>query len=96
VEGSNIPMSFSVEKLCHKKGITVVPDFVANAGGVISSYVEYIGGSQEQVFEMVQGKVVRNTKAVLEESLSSNRMPRKAALNLAMDRVRDKSLFAPL
>src|SRR3989344_4259306 len=45
IEGSNIPMTANVEKMLAKKGIVIVPDFVANAGGVISSYIEYIGGS---------------------------------------------------
>jgi glutamate dehydrogenase/leucine dehydrogenase len=89
VEGSNLPMSFSVENLCHKKGITIVPDIVANAGGVISSYVEHIGGDADQMFEIIKEKVVGNTRAVLEESKKRNRLPRKAALNLAQKRVRE-------
>ena len=92
VEGSNLPMSFSVENLCHKKGITIVPDIVANAGGVISSYVEHIGGDAGQMFEMIEEKVVQNTRAILEESHERNRLPRKVALNLAQKRVREKSI----
>jgi len=93
VEGSNIPMSFNVENMCHKKGITVVPDFVANAGGVISSYVEYIGGDGDQSFEMIEKKIVKNTDAVLQESIKRKRMPRKCALNLAKNRVKEKGPF---
>jgi len=91
VEGSNLPISFEVENLCHKKGITVVPDFVANAGGVISSYVEYIGGDQKQMFEMIEEKVKKNTRAVLHEARRTHRMPRKCALNLAKRRVKRKA-----
>ena len=90
VEGSNLPMSFSVENLCYKKGITIVPDIVANAGGVISSYVEHIGGDADQMFEMIEEKVVQNTQAILEESRDRNELPRKGALNLAQKRVREK------
>jgi len=36
-------------ELLYKKGVLVVPDFVANAGGVISSYVEYIGGNEKKM-----------------------------------------------
>jgi glutamate dehydrogenase/leucine dehydrogenase len=91
VEGSNIPMSFAVENLCHKRGITVVPDFVANAGGLIASYAEYIDGDTNQIFTMIEEKVSKNTRAVLEESIEGNRMPRKCALKLAKTRVRQKS-----
>ena len=86
-------MSFNVESMCHKKGITVVPDFVANAGGVISSYVEYIGGDGGQSFEMIEKKIVKNTDAVLQESIKRKRMPRKCALNLAKNRVKEKGPF---
>jgi glutamate dehydrogenase/leucine dehydrogenase len=91
VEGSNIPMSFQVENLCFKKGITVIPDFVANAGGLISSYVEHIGGDRNRIYEAIEERVAENTRAILEESLSGNRMPRKCALNLARSRIKERS-----
>lgn len=86
VEGSNIPMDAQTETLLHKKGITVVPDFVANAGGVISSYVEYINGTEKEMFKMVEQKIIRNTKLALESSNSST-TPRDAAMEIAMERV---------
>jgi len=89
VQGSNLPMGWSVERACHKKGITVVPDFVANAGGIIASYVEYIGGGVQEMFDSIRDKVSRNTQMVLEESVKQNRMPRKHALSIARNRVRE-------
>ena len=91
VEGSNIPMSFQVENLCFKKGITVIPDFVANAGGLISSYVEHTGENRNRIFQAIEERVAKNTRAILEESLSENRMPRKCALNLAISRIKERS-----
>jgi glutamate dehydrogenase/leucine dehydrogenase len=85
VEGSNISMSFAVENLCFKKGITVIPDFVANAGGVISSYVEYIKGEPTLVYDLVEKTITENTRTILQKSREENRMPRKVALNLAME-----------
>src|SRR3989344_5641451 len=86
IEGSNIPMTPQVEMLLHRKGVTVVPDFVANAGGVISSYMEYIGGTEKEMFKMVEKKVVRNTKLVLENS-GKDTVPRDAAMDIAVNRV---------
>jgi glutamate dehydrogenase/leucine dehydrogenase len=43
VEAGNIPMTEDIEKEFLKKGIWIIPDFIANAGGVISSYAEYKG-----------------------------------------------------
>lgn len=87
VEGSNIPMKEAVEKKLAKKGVLIVPDFVANAGGVISSYVEYIGGTEKQMFDMVEQKIVENTRTVLEEAKKKKITPRKAAMKIAKQRV---------
>lgn len=87
VEGSNIPMTPEVEGFIHKKGILVVPDFVANAGGVISSYVEYKGGNEKEMFRLVEDKITKNTRLVLENAKKKNVKPRDAAVEIAKERV---------
>ncbi|MBW2990723.1 Glu/Leu/Phe/Val dehydrogenase [Candidatus Woesearchaeota archaeon] len=88
VQGSNIPMSPEIEEYLHKKGILIIPDFVANAGGVISSYVEYKGGDEKEMFKMVEEKIVKNTSEVLKTSKKQGIKPRDAALNIAVDRIK--------
>jgi glutamate dehydrogenase/leucine dehydrogenase len=88
IEGSNIPMTYGVEKRCHERGILVVPDFVANAGGLISSYVEYISGNEKTMFEMIEEKISNNTKLVLEKSKEKQSIPRKCGLGIAQERLR--------
>ncbi len=88
VEGSNIPMMPEIEEKLHRKGVLVVPDFVANAGGVISSYSEYMGRTMENMFETVREKITRNTLLVLERSEKKGTLPRKAAMDIAVERVR--------
>lgn len=87
VEGSNIPMSAETEESLHKKGVLVVPDFVANAGGVISSYAEYKGKNPDQMFKLVEKKIRRNTEITLEKSRQKNIKPRDAAMEIAKERV---------
>ena len=87
VEGSNIPMTPEVELSLHKKGILVLPDFVANAGGVISSYVEYIGGTEKAMFKMVEDKILKNTRQVL-KNVSAEVSPRHAGMQIAKERIR--------
>jgi len=87
VEGSNIPTTSDIEEKLHKKGVLVVPDFVANAGGVISSYVEYIKGNKETMFKMVEEKIKKNTKLVLDNAKKNKVYPREAALEIAQKRV---------
>lgn len=88
VEGANIPMNEEVENYLHTKGILIVPDFVANAGGVISSYTEYKGYTARTMFRLVKDKVSRSTEVVLAQALKTGDNPRDVALNIAQDRVR--------
>jgi len=88
VEGSNIPMTYEVEQLVHKKGILVIPDIVANAGGVISSYVEYMGGNEKEMFRMVEEKIKKNTKDVLDKCKKTDTDPRTCALEIAKKSIR--------
>ena len=89
VEAANIPTTPDIEEKLHKKGILVVPDFVANAGGVISSYAEYIGENPVKMMEMVRERVVRNTKLVLEKAKNDKIKPRDAAMEIVVERVRE-------
>jgi glutamate dehydrogenase (NAD(P)+) len=42
VEGANGPVSANATKMLHKKGVFIVPDVIANGGGVIVSYFEWV------------------------------------------------------
>ncbi len=87
VEGANIPMTETVEDWLWKKGILIVPDFVANAGGVISSYAEYRGYNPKRMFDLVERKIKKITKSVLKRSLKENKNPREVALSLAQKKL---------
>lgn len=90
VEGSNIPMSYEVEEILYKKNVLIVPDIIANAGGVISSYVEHINGSEKKAFELIEKKISKNTKLILNESKRLNLSPRNIALKIAQERILKK------
>ncbi len=89
VEAANIPASIEIERKLHERGILVVPDVVANAGGVISSYAEYSGKNPQKMFELVEEKIVKNVRLVLETAEEEKVSPRDAALNISQDRVRE-------
>jgi glutamate dehydrogenase (NAD(P)+) len=88
VEAANIPATYESEKLLHERGICVVPDIIANAGGVISSYAEYKGENPQKMFEMVEEKIVKNVKLILEKAQEKKVSPRDAALEIAQKRVK--------
>jgi len=87
IQGSNIPMTKEVERILADKGVLIVPDIIANAGGVISSYVEYIGGTEKQMFELVKKKISKNTLLVLNEAKKRKVIPRVAAMDIAKKRI---------
>ncbi|MBM3568477.1 MAG: Glu/Leu/Phe/Val dehydrogenase [Alphaproteobacteria bacterium] len=87
-EGANIPLDDAAERALHAGGVVVLPDFIANAGGVICAAVEYRGGSEAQARSAIVDKIAANTASVLAESARSGEPPRSAALALAERRVR--------
>ena len=66
----------------------IVPDFVANAGGVISSWAEYAGKDQKYMYRIVKDKLMKNTEKVLSTAEKLDVSPRKAAEKIALDRIK--------
>lgn len=87
VQGANIPFTLEAEKICQARGILIVPDFIANAGGVICGAVEHQGGTKKDAFQLIQEKISHNTKLVLEQVKQTEILPRQAALELAHQRL---------
>ena len=88
IEGANIPITPGAEALLAERGILCVPDFIANAGGVICAAMEYHGASEGTVLQTIEEKLRRNTRLVLEEATQRNISPREASVELALARVR--------
>ncbi|MDH4127988.1 MAG: Glu/Leu/Phe/Val dehydrogenase [Spirochaetota bacterium] len=86
-QGANIPITEDAEIVLHKKGILVLPDFIANAGGVICAAVEYSGGTQYDAFKVIEEKISKNTREVLKISNSENIPPRDVAKKLVYKRI---------
>ena len=87
-QGANIPFTAEAEAALHARGVLVLPDFIANAGGVICASVEYHGGNEEDAIRTITTRIRANTEAVLDEAARSGSLPRAAALALAERRVR--------
>jgi glutamate dehydrogenase (NAD(P)+) len=89
LEGANIPFTPGAEKTLHERGVLIIPDFIANAGGVICAAMEYRGATQSQAFQTIEEKIRANTQAVLEGVVARRCLPREAAVELALARVKD-------
>jgi len=88
LQGANIPFTPGAEAALAQRGVLVVPDFIANAGGVICAAMEYAGATQTAAFAAIEEKIRTNTEAVLAEVKAKGMLPRDAAVNLATRRVK--------
>ncbi len=88
-QGANIPFTAEAEAALHARGVLVLPDFIANAGGVICAAVEYAGGSETDALARIAERIRRNTAEVLDEAASGRTTPRAAAVALAERRIRE-------
>ncbi|WHT16773.1 Glu/Leu/Phe/Val dehydrogenase dimerization domain-containing protein [Crossiella sp. CA-258035] len=94
VEGANLPTSPAAESALAERGVTVVPDFIANAGGVVAAAFAMdaryspFRPDPAAIMATVAAKMRANTELVLTESRRTGVLPRAAAMRLAQDRVR--------
>jgi glutamate dehydrogenase (NAD(P)+) len=87
-QGANIPCTAEAEQALHKRGVLIIPDFIANAGGVICAAVEFQGGTERLAFDSIDTRIRTNTRIVLEDSRRADCLPRTAAVALAERRLR--------
>jgi glutamate dehydrogenase (NAD(P)+) len=89
IQGANIPATEPAEQWMHDHHILSVPDFIANAGGVICAAIEYHGGTEAQAFAAIEERVRANTRETLERARAAHALPRDAATRMARARVRE-------
>jgi glutamate dehydrogenase/leucine dehydrogenase len=89
LQGANIPATDQAEEWMHAKGILNIPDFIANAGGVICASVEYHGGTQAQAMAAIEDRIRSNTSEVLDRAEAAKCTPRLAAVRMARSRVEE-------
>ena len=92
-EGANGPTSAAADSVLDEKGVFVIPDILANAGGVTVSYFEWVqdrGGyfwTEEVVNQRLTDIMIKSFKDVLELSRQHKVNMRTAAYMLAISRV---------
>jgi glutamate dehydrogenase/leucine dehydrogenase len=68
VPGANIAVTAEAEQILHDRQVLVLPDFIANAGGVICAAVEYRGGTQALALQTIEEKIRTRYPLVLEDA----------------------------
>ncbi len=85
--GANIAVTTGAEANLHARGVLCMPDFIANAGGVICAAVEYRHGSRTQAFAEIAERVRGNTAELLDQIATSGELPRVTAERMARTRI---------
>jgi glutamate dehydrogenase (NAD(P)+) len=95
VEAANGPTTREADEILEERGVTVVPDILANAGGVVVSYLEWVQDLQNFFWE--ESEINRTLKRIMTRSFKevwefsrAQRVPlRQAAVMLAVTKVAD-------
>ncbi|MEM3921529.1 MAG: hypothetical protein QXM43_02495 [Desulfurococcaceae archaeon] len=91
----NGPTTPEADKILEEKKIKVIPDILANAGGITVSYLEWVQNLQmfrwtkEEVLKKLEDKIVNAFNDVLNHAKKYKIPFRKAAMVLAVERVSD-------
>ena len=95
VEGANGPVTPEAEKILLDKGVTIIPDILANAGGVIVSYFEWVQDLQyyfwkeKEIFEKLEEILTDALHSVLKKAEELKTDLRTSALILGISRIID-------
>jgi glutamate dehydrogenase/leucine dehydrogenase len=93
VEGANGPINHAADEVLDAKGIYVVPDILANCGGVVVSYFEWVQDlqsyfwSEEEVNSKLERQIAEAFAAVWDTAKSNGVSLRTGAYMVAVSRI---------
>ena len=93
VEGANLPTTYEADRILSDKGVRIVPDILANAGGVVASYIEWAQNRQgyrwsSERVEQELHRILKNAwNTVHDRAQADGTGLRSAAYSVAVDRV---------
>ncbi|WP_025356353.1 Glu/Leu/Phe/Val family dehydrogenase [Kutzneria albida] len=95
VEGANLPTTPAAQRVLATRGVTVLPDFIANAGGVVAAAYAMdarysaLRPDPAAIYAVIADKLRANAVTVLDHARALGRTTHEAARDLAQTRVRE-------
>ncbi len=93
VEAANAPTTIKADEILETKGIPVIPDIIANSGGVIVSYFEWVQNLQQFTWDLdeinfkLKKRIIKGYRDVYNYSKDNNLSLRTAAFAIGIERV---------
>ena len=85
IEAANGPITFGADEILRKKGIVIIPDMYANAGGVTVSYFEWVKNLSHIRFGRMQRRAEEGRSRLLVEELERLSADKGLGLSLTQD-----------
>ena len=86
VPGANVPCTAEAERVLVQRGVTVIPDFVANCGGVLGSSVSRAGVDRPAVASVVARRLTTEVSHLLQAAAQGDKPLRALATETATER----------
>lgn len=102
IEGANGPVTNNATKILHKRGVFVVPDVIANGGGVVVSYFEWVQDimsffwDEDEINKRLQNIIVKAFETSFKMSQEKNVDMRAAAMAVSVQRLEKAMLLRGL
>jgi glutamate dehydrogenase/leucine dehydrogenase len=87
IEAANIPITHEAANALFLRGVHVIPDIIANSGGVICGAMEYQKCSEAQAFRRIQETIIRNTEELIARVKNQQLPPHEIASLMAKERL---------